>query len=264
MGADVGDSINRPPSKRTPKPRVQVLYELFRDDVRERIQGLGLRGADLDELVQIVYTVANRRVAVIPRNDEAAKRWLMEVARKQVSNFRRLYRHGYEILDPGAIARAAAQPEDTEGHRATIALVQAAMRLMPADERELLLRHDVEGESLHDIARWLGLKKSGAHVRLQQARVRLAEKIKRVETQKKGRRRRASGLPAIVSGLADAWGWLWRRPQLLVAVGFLALLFLLSSKPEKTPPRRRKDATEQDPPTNVGGLAEPAEWGRRP
>ncbi|MDI1479868.1 sigma-70 family RNA polymerase sigma factor [Polyangium sp. y55x31] len=215
----MGDSIQRPPRPRH-KPRVQVLYELFLGEVRERLGSLGLYGDDLDELVQIVFTVANRRAAVIPRNDETARRWLMEVARKQVSNYRKLYRHAYEVLDPEAIADAVAEPQDPEQYHATIALVQAATRLMPAEEREILLRHDVEGETLHEIAKWLGLKKSGAHVRVQQARARFVEKLALVEAQKKGRRRKRRFVPAWFAGLlVGAWRWLVEKRRQIARLG---------------------------------------------
>ncbi|WP_282417530.1 sigma-70 family RNA polymerase sigma factor [Polyangium sp. 15x6] len=212
----MGDSIQRPPSRRRHKPRVQVLYELFLAEVRERLGGLGLHGDDLEELVQIVFTVANRRAAVIPRNDEAARRWLMEVARKQVSNYRKLYRHAYEVLDPEAIADAVANPQDPEEYHATIALVRAATRLMPAEEREILLRHDVEGETLHEIAKWLGLKKSGAHVRVQQARARFVEKLALVESRRRGRKRKRRFVPMWLAGwLLGAWRWLVEKRRQL-------------------------------------------------
>ncbi|MDC0748111.1 sigma-70 family RNA polymerase sigma factor [Polyangium mundeleinium] len=214
----MGDSIQRTPSRPRHKPRVEVLYELFLAEVRDRLGSLGLQGDDLEELVQIVFTVANRRTAVIPRNDEAARRWLMEVCRKQVSNFRKLYRHAYEVLDPEAVADAVAQPEDPEQYHATIALVQAAARLMPEDEREILLRHDVEGESLHEIAKWLGLKKSGAHVRVKQARARFVEKLALIEAQRRGRRRKRGFALAWFMGLfVELWRWIlekraqWKR-----------------------------------------------------
>ena len=214
----MGDFIQRPPSRPQHKPRVEVLYELFLVDVRDRLGSLGLYGDDLEELVQIVFTVANRRIAVIPRNDEAAKRWLMEVCRKQVSNFRKLYRHAHEVLDPAAVDQAIAQPEDPEKYHATIALVQAAARLMPADEREILLRHDVEGESLHEIAKWLGLKKSGAHVRVQVARARFVEKLATLESQRRGPRRKRRFVSVWFADLlVDVWCWFqekyaqWKR-----------------------------------------------------
>ncbi|MDI3283602.1 sigma-70 family RNA polymerase sigma factor [Polyangium sp. 15x6] len=184
--------------------------------MRERLGGLGLHGDDLEELVQIVFTVANRRAAVIPRNDEAARRWLMEVARKQVSNYRKLYRHAYEVLDPEAIADAVANPQDPEEYHATIALVRAATRLMPAEEREILLRHDVEGETLHEIAKWLGLKKSGAHVRVQQARARFVEKLALVESRRRGRKRKRRFVPMWLAGwLLGAWRWLVEKRRQL-------------------------------------------------
>ena len=213
----MGDSTQRPPPSRPKfKPRVEVLYSLFQTEVREKLAALGLRGEDLEELVQIVYTVANRRAAVIPRTDEVAKRWLLEVCRKQVSNFRKLYRHAYEVLDPGAIEEAIAYPEDPEEFHATIALVQAAARLMPDEEREILLRHDVDGEPLQEIAQWLGLKKSGAHVRVKQARAKFIEKLALVETGRlggrPGRRRRRRLVPAWVpSWFEEALQWLLSR-----------------------------------------------------
>lgn len=208
----MGSSNQRPPSHITYKPRVQELHDLFQGEVRERLAGLGVRGEDVEELVQVVFSIANRRLAVIPRNNEAARRWLMEVVRKQVSNYRNLYRHAHEVLDPEAIEEAIAFPEDPEAHYATIALVQAAARLMPAQEREILLRHDVDGEPLREIAAWLGLKKSGAHVRVKLARKRFVEKLALVEAQRPGGKRlRRSRLLMpiwIPPCIFAAWRWI--------------------------------------------------------
>ncbi|UQA62935.1 RNA polymerase sigma factor [Polyangium aurulentum] len=197
------------------KHRLHQLFEKYVDAVRTKLRRLGLEGPDLEDMVQTVYAVAGRRVAKIPKDDEGSRRWLLDAARKHAANWHRLYRHTYETFDFEAIDRATSEPDDPEQYLELRDLVRrTGMRLDPVD-REILLRHDLDGESLQEIARWLGLTKSGAHVRLTQARDRFATAFDQVQ-RKPDRSRGLFLLPALfidmVRGVCGSWLELLRMP----------------------------------------------------
>jgi RNA polymerase sigma-70 factor, ECF subfamily len=178
---------------------LQVLYELYADTVRQKLQKLGLEGLDLDDMVQTVYTVAGRRMSQIPKDEEGSRRWLLDVARKHAANWHRLYRHTFEMLDVEAVDYALSLPEDPEAYLALRDLVHETSRRLDPIDREVIMRHDVEGESLQEIADWLGITKSGAHVRLNLARERFIAMFFKLQ------RRPRAGIPAL---LAAAQGFI--------------------------------------------------------
>lgn len=172
-----------PPSN--PDPRIQRLFGRYEEAVRNKLRRCGLEGPDLEELLQAVFCIAHRRADVVPLDYPGARRWLLDVARKEAANWRKRFRHKFEMLDPHAIETAVSQPEDTEELRATISLVHQTTALLSPEDQEILLRHDAAGETLKEIAKRLGLSKSGAHLRLTQARARFIEKLEMLQGKKK-------------------------------------------------------------------------------
>src|SRR5689334_20757026 len=145
MGASVGAS-SREHAAHRPKgrQRVRMLFEKHQEAVRARLRVAGIQGADLDELFQAVFSVACRRISIVPANDEEAKYWLLDVARKQAANFRRLYRHVYEVVNTEIVEAAPEDPdEDTEQSMALRDAVRQAAAQLSEEDREILLRHDV-------------------------------------------------------------------------------------------------------------------------
>ncbi|UQA57130.1 RNA polymerase sigma factor [Polyangium aurulentum] len=158
---------------------VEALYKAHAEDVLAKLRRLGIEGPALDDLLQDVFVVAWRRQAKIPKDAADARRWLLDSARKHAANFHRLYRHKYEESEPDAIEAAVAEPVDPEAHAELANLVWSALRELACEDAELLWRHEVVGESLTELAVWLGLTKSGAHVRLEQAKERLRLQVAR-------------------------------------------------------------------------------------
>ena len=78
---------------------------------------------------------------------------------------------------------------------------------MPPEERDILLWHYVEGQTLREIARSVGITKSGAHVRLTQARARFAEKFQLLQSEANRERSPAmfAGLPLVLAALRALW-----------------------------------------------------------
>jgi RNA polymerase sigma-70 factor (ECF subfamily) len=160
---------------------IAALYKAHAAAVLAKLRRLGIEESALHDLLQDVFVVAWRRQAKIPKDAAGARRWLFDSARKHAANFHRLHRHKYEEFNPDAIEAAVAEPEDPEAHAELANLVWSALREFACEDAELLWRHEVVGESLTELAAWLGLTKSGAHVRLERAKERLRVQAARLE-----------------------------------------------------------------------------------
>jgi RNA polymerase sigma-70 factor (ECF subfamily) len=157
--------------------RVGALFIKHRKGVKAILRRLGVDGPEVDDLVQNVFLVAQRRIARLSKDADDADRWILDVARKQAANWRRLYRHHYEVLGGDElVAEAVAEPEDPEAQLALRDLVRRALGALDESERQILLRHHVNGESLAELGERLGLTKAGAHVRVQQAEERFVRR----------------------------------------------------------------------------------------
>ena len=155
------------------KQYVAELYNLYAKAVRKKLQRRGIEGPDLDDAVQDVFLIALWRYSKLPKNIHDARRWLLLTARRWAANWHRLHRHTYEeVVAREVLLGVAAQPDDPENDIADRELIRLALMQLDPINLDVLRRHAIEGESLQVIADWLGLTKSGAHVRLEHARAR--------------------------------------------------------------------------------------------
>jgi len=160
--------------------RVRSLFTAHREDVTSVLRRLGIAAVEVDDLVQNVFVVAQRRGASLPKHAEGAKRWILDVARKHAANWHRLYRHRYEVLGlHDVITRAAAEPIDPEAFLALREVVWRALEKLDDDERRVLVGHHLGGETMAELGDLLGLTRSGAHARLQAAEGRFRELVRR-------------------------------------------------------------------------------------
>jgi RNA polymerase sigma factor (sigma-70 family) len=82
---------------------------------------------------------------------------------------------------PDAPAARPIIPNDADGDEDRRAETQAALESLPARYRKILVLHDVEGLSMGEIARRLGVSRAAAERRWMRAIVLVAERLKRVE-----------------------------------------------------------------------------------
>ncbi|UQA60402.1 RNA polymerase sigma factor [Polyangium aurulentum] len=160
--------------------RVGPLFREHRKAVSSILRRLGVAAVDVDDLVQNVFVVAQRRIAKLPKDAEGARHWLLATARKHAANWHRLYRHKYEVLGWDELEmEVAAEPADPEAHLALRDGVWRALEELDESERRILILYHLDGESLAELGKRLGLTKSGAHVRLQAAEDRFRELVVR-------------------------------------------------------------------------------------
>ncbi|MDC0746055.1 RNA polymerase sigma factor [Polyangium mundeleinium] len=123
--------------------------------VQAALRRFGVDGPDVEDLCQDVFVVAIRRGAT-------SGGWLVQTARKLAANHRRLHRHWREVIDLRAVRLASAAPEDGLAR----VHLRCALRRIKDEDRELLVRHVLGGETLAELAEGLGVSKSGVHGRL--------------------------------------------------------------------------------------------------
>jgi RNA polymerase sigma-70 factor (ECF subfamily) len=147
--------------------------------VRRWIRRNGAPGSVVDDVMSEVFTVAWRRLDLVPGEQPRAERWLCAVARRALSNQRR------------AMAREARRIELVRAHRIVldqqrmgpgfpgperVSLFQA-WRSLPTEDAEILQLVGWAGFGLDQLAERLGCRRGAAAMRLSRARQRLESLI---------------------------------------------------------------------------------------
>lgn len=147
--------------------RIEALYIAHAATIRAKLQWLGFGGQTLEDLHQEIFIIAIRHAEEL-RDD--ARAWLVKVARGVVVNYLRRRR---EVLDAEAgldRPATAANPEARE-------IVRRALEALGEVERQLVIRYDLYGETIAEIAHDLGMTTERAYARVRAARKRLRRAI---------------------------------------------------------------------------------------
>lgn len=134
--------------------------------VRRRVSS----AADADDVVQdvLLRVVAARREGEL----ESPWAWLRSVARSALVDFHRSRAREHAALEAELVLDRAPS-DDAE----IVECVRQLMTELDADDRALLERVDIAGESQAELARELGLSPSGLKSRVQRARARLRDTL---------------------------------------------------------------------------------------
>ncbi|MEV0615301.1 sigma-70 family RNA polymerase sigma factor [Nonomuraea sp. NPDC050404] len=128
---------------------------------------------DAADVVAETYLIAWRRLAEVPRGDEA-RLWLFGVARKVLANQRRGERR-HERRTEALRAQLAASPLVAESP--DLSQMGQVFKSLPEDDRELLALVAWERLSPGEIAKVLGVSANVVRVRLYRARRRFARRL---------------------------------------------------------------------------------------
>jgi RNA polymerase sigma factor (sigma-70 family) len=145
---------------------------LFRDSyaaVRRYAHHRGLSGADADDLVADVFTVAWRKLGDVPSDDPLP--WLFAVARNHWRNHVRK-----TSRERDAVARIVVEDHVPEPDVSAVSAAELrdALSRLPEADQEILKLVAWDGLAPHQAAVVLGCTASTARVRLHRARTRLA------------------------------------------------------------------------------------------
>jgi RNA polymerase sigma-70 factor (ECF subfamily) len=144
--------------------------------IRRRVAG----DADADDILQDVLVKLVERGAQV--REESVPAWLFTVARRAIVD--RYRARPSDVPLPAGAADAWAAPAISAEDEVTAArelsrCLAPFLDELAEEERALLLRVDVEGESQAEIARSLGASPSTVKSRVQRARARVLERLTR-------------------------------------------------------------------------------------
>jgi RNA polymerase sigma-70 factor, ECF subfamily len=163
----------------TPAPSFAELFARYADYVPALLRRLGVAPAEVPDLSQDVFSVVHEKLPGF-RGDSSTKTWLCGICLRVASNHRRrawvrrLVFFG--DLDQHA---AAEEPFDRLELRQRVAMLDAALRRLPARQREVFVLFEVEELSVSEIARLLQCPEKTAYTRLYAARRAMTRQLTR-------------------------------------------------------------------------------------
>lgn len=164
----------------SPELRVDQVYEAHVDFVWRSARSLGVREMNIDDVVQEVFVVVQRRLAEFEGRSDI-KTWLFGITRRVVrAQIRQQIRSrtqtetSADLADPNA-ACAESQLASLEGAR----LLYALLDELDADLREVFVLSELEEMSGPAIAEALELELSNVYARVRRARLAFDAVLKR-------------------------------------------------------------------------------------
>ncbi len=170
------------PDKVTPDEDREALfvriYEEHFDYVWRLLRRFGARERDREDLAHDVFVAVHRSLDRFDR-ERPVRPWLVGVAFRVVSDYRRKASFERELpvddhptasTEPDALARL----EEAERR----ALVAAGLERIPTDQRAVFVLHEMEGQSVPEIARALCISDNTCYSRLRLARNRFTRAVR--------------------------------------------------------------------------------------
>jgi RNA polymerase sigma-70 factor (ECF subfamily) len=159
-------------------------FHLELDYVFQTLQRLGARRAEIDDLLQEVFIILHRNWSTLDTT-RPLRPWLFGVAFRVVRSHRRRRQREapYAVLDPEDEAR---NPEDSLDAKESLNLLSEALERVPLSRRAILIRHDLNGADVTEIARDLSITKFGVYARLRKGRKELASAMRRLQATRVG------------------------------------------------------------------------------
>ena len=170
--------VRSSPSLSGPERDCLDLFERELDYVYGTLQRLGARPADAEDLLQEIFVALYSNWPTLDTT-RSLRPWLFGVAFRVVRTHRRRRAREtpFAALD---LEDSAPSPEGWVQGQQSLALLSAALKHVPASRRSVLIKHDLEGLEVIDIARELSITKFGVYARLYKGRKELAAAVRRL------------------------------------------------------------------------------------
>jgi RNA polymerase sigma-70 factor (ECF subfamily) len=163
-----------------PEPSASCLDTFDRelDYLYGTLQRLGASPGDVDDLLQEIFVALYRNWPSLDTT-RPIRPWLFGVAFRVVRmHRRRRAREAPQVLPD--LEDDAPSPEGWLQGQESLALLSAALELVPPARRSVVVKHDIEGLEVVDIARQLSITKFGVYARLYKGRKELARAVRRL------------------------------------------------------------------------------------
>jgi RNA polymerase sigma-70 factor (ECF subfamily) len=168
------DPQGSPADSRAEAPMLAAVYDAHFRYVWRCLRSLGVRDAQLDDALQDVFLVVQKR---LPEFDGGAQlsTWLYAIALRIARKYRERARREPLSLDaaPGALREASPAPSG-EGHalqNERLALAHAVLETLSDEQREVFVLARVEEMSAPEIAEVIGIPLNTVYSRLRAARL---------------------------------------------------------------------------------------------
>lgn len=152
----------RPPSE------LAALYDAHAELVWKHLHRLGVRSADVPDLLQEVFLVLHRRWDEV--DDRPIEPLLWGISAGLAANYRRRAFRRLEVLGEPSEPRDGDDPERALTRGRTRARIEAALDALEPDKRAVFVMFELEALAGGEIARLLGVPIGTVHSRLFAAR----------------------------------------------------------------------------------------------
>lgn len=184
---------DRAPPRHQTKPVSGPIYaeQLFVEHARfvsSFVHRLGVREADVDDVVQEVFVVAHQKGGYLP-GPATPRSWLGAIAVRVAGSARRATARRREDYDTVALERteyAGGSPSEAVEVAESLLRVQRALDTLDEEHRSVFLLYEVAGEDCCSIAAALDVPVGTVYSRLHHARkrfIREHEVLERIATQ---------------------------------------------------------------------------------
>jgi RNA polymerase sigma-70 factor (ECF subfamily) len=178
------------------RPTFAEVYDGHFRAVWLALRRFGVWERDLEDAAHDVFLVVHRRLGDFDPT-RPVRPWLLGIASRVASEFRRKSQHRHEFVSEDVEAEGGQLPAHTPAHgvRADRALgdkerrelLQRALDELEFDRRTVLVLHDIEGHGMPEIATALELNINTLYARLRQARFDLKAAVARLAPSTKER-----------------------------------------------------------------------------
>jgi RNA polymerase sigma-70 factor (ECF subfamily) len=170
-------------------PDIVALHAAHAPFVWQSLQRLGVRTADLDDMLQEVFVVIHRRQDDY-RAIENVRGWLYAICVRVAARFRRRAYVRKELPVESVAdqieAGAAASPEEAVSARQTRARLDALLDRMEIGRRAVLVMFEIDRMSCEEIAAAIGVPVGTVYSRLHTARRELQKLLARQNARERG------------------------------------------------------------------------------
>jgi RNA polymerase sigma-70 factor (ECF subfamily) len=152
-------------------------FEELASNYGDRLMGYMVRRVDADEAPDVAaetLLTAWRRVRVMPDDSEQAFWWLLAIARRTVSNYRRGMVRRTALANRLRAVTVAVSPVEQSDQ---VSQVREHLESLSADDQELIRLVYWDGLPINAAAAVLGIGEAAARKRMQRARSKLSQAL---------------------------------------------------------------------------------------
>jgi RNA polymerase sigma-70 factor (ECF subfamily) len=176
--------LKPPQAEPGPDEACVAAFDQNLDYVFESLRRLGARAAELEDLAHDVFIVLYRNWSTLDTS-RTLRPYLFGVAFRIVCAHNR--RRSREVYYPSleAVDGGAGQEESLQSKQ-SVALLLAALELVPLPRRAVVVMHELDEVPVNVIAQTLAITRFGVHARLRKGRLELARAVRQLQN---GRRK---------------------------------------------------------------------------